>query len=172
MTNASKITVNQDKRNGQQNQSIVLEEPVLDFCVDEREFFLASNGSEIEASESVTIKDPSGLDENNKTIYNNIDSTISKESAVALKNNRKFSDDIINTLQNMLNRDYRDVKGLQDHVLGQALQFKVINESPFVQVSHTGGLHWLAVSTFDCNSGEICIMDNLFHGRLSQHTKR
>ena len=58
---------------------------------------------------------------------------ISKESAVAVKNNRKFSDNIINALQNMLNREYRDVKGRQDPVLGQALQFKVINESLFVQ---------------------------------------
>ena len=65
MTNASKITVNKDKNNGQQNQPIFLEEFVLDFCVDGREFFLASNGSEIEASESVTIKDPSDIDENN-----------------------------------------------------------------------------------------------------------
>ena len=68
MTNASKITVNQDKNNGQENQPIVLEEPVLDFCFDGREFFLASNGSEIEASESVTIEDPSSADENNKTV--------------------------------------------------------------------------------------------------------
>ena len=65
MSNASKITVNKDKNNGQQNQPIFLEEFVLDFCVDGREFFLASNGFEIEASESVTIKDPSDIDENN-----------------------------------------------------------------------------------------------------------
>ena len=68
MTNASKITVNQDKNNGQESQPIILEEPVLDFCVDGREFFLASDGSEIEASESVTIEDPSSTDENNKTV--------------------------------------------------------------------------------------------------------
>ena len=43
MTNASKIRVNQDKNNGPENQPIVLEEPVLDFCFDGREFFLASN---------------------------------------------------------------------------------------------------------------------------------
>ena len=40
-----------------------------------------------------------------------------------------LSDDIINTLQNMLNRGYPNVKDLQDPVLGQALQFKIINES-------------------------------------------
>ena len=49
-----------------------------------------------------------------------------------------LSDDIINALQNMLSREYPDVKGMQDPVLGQALQFKVINESPFVQVLYTG----------------------------------
>ena len=51
---------------------------------------------------------------------------ISKESILSLKNNRMLSDDIINALQNMLNRVYPDVKGLQDPVLGQALQFKEI----------------------------------------------
>ena len=172
MTNASKITLNQDKNNGQQNQPIILEEPVLDSCVDGREFFLASNGSETEASESVTIEDPSGTDENNNTFCNKIDSMISKESVVALKNNRMLSDDVINSLQNMLNREYPDVKGLQDPVLGQTLQFKKINQSPFVQILHTGGLHLVAISIFDCNNGEVSIMDSLFHGRLSQHTKR
>ena len=68
MTNASKITVNQDKTNGQQNQPIVLDEPVLDFCVDGREFFLAFHSSEIEASRNVTIEDPSGTDETNETL--------------------------------------------------------------------------------------------------------
>ena len=81
-------------------------------------------------------------------------------------------DNIINTLQNMLNREYPDVKGLQDPVLGQVLQFKVIIKSPFVQVLHTGGLHWVAISRSGCNNGEVCIMDSLFDGRLSQHTKR
>ena len=96
---------------------------------------------------------------------------ISKESVLALKNNRMLSDDIINALQNMLSREYPDVKGLQDPALGQALQFKVINESLFVQVLHTGGFHWIAINTFGCNNGEVCIMDSLFHGRLSQQTK-
>ena len=98
MKNAFKIRVNQDKNNEQENQPIVLEEPVLDFCFDGREFFLASNGSEIEASESVTIEDPSRTDENNKTVYNKIDSMISKKSVLALKNNRLLSEDIINAL--------------------------------------------------------------------------
>ena len=57
---------------------------------------------------------------------------ISKESVLALKNNRMLSDDIINALQNMLSREYPDVKGLRDPALGQALQFKVINASLFV----------------------------------------
>ena len=119
MTNASKITVNQDKNNGQENHPIVLKGPVLDFCIDGREFFQASNGSEIEVSESVSVEDPSSTDENDKTVYNKIDSMISKESVLAIKNNRMLSDDIINALQNMLSREYPDVKGRQDPVWGK-----------------------------------------------------
>lgn len=36
---------------------------------------------------------------------------------------------------------------------------------------YSGGLHWVASSTFDFNNGEIFFMDSLFHGGLSQHTK-
>ena len=104
MMDASKITVNVDKNNGQQNQPIVMEEPVLNSSVDGREFFLASNGPEIDESESVTIEDPAGKDENNKTVYNKIDSIMSKESPLAIKNNSILNDDIINALQNMLNK--------------------------------------------------------------------
>ena len=88
---------------------------------------------------------------------------VSKESAAALKNNRTLSDDNFNTLQNMLNREYPHVNGLLDPVLGQALQFKVI--------VRTGYLHQLAISTFGCNNGEVCIMNSLFHGRMLQQTK-
>ena len=52
-----------------------------------------------------------------------------------------------------------------------ALQFKVINESPFVQVLHTVRLQWVAISTIGCNNGEVCIMDSLFHRRMPQKTK-
>ena len=55
-----------------------MEEPVLDFCVDGREFFLVSDGCEIEASESVTIEDPSSTGENSKTVYNKTDIMILK----------------------------------------------------------------------------------------------
>ena len=86
-----------------------MEKPFLDSCVDGREFFLASNGSEKETSESVTVEDPPSTDENNNTFCNKIDSMMSKESVVALKYDRMLSDDIINALQNTLNRDYPDV---------------------------------------------------------------
>ena len=77
-----------------------------------------------EESESVTVEDPSGTDENSKT--DKIDYMVSKESVAALKNNRTLSDDNFNTLQNMLNREYPHINGRLDPVLGQALQFKVI----------------------------------------------
>ena len=95
MADAYKITVNVDKNNGQQNHPIVLEEPVLDSCVAGREFFLASNGFEIEESESVAIEDPSSTDGNNKAVYSKIDSMVSKESVVVLKSNRMLSDDLL-----------------------------------------------------------------------------
>ena len=89
------------------NQS--LEEPVLDTSLDGREFFLASN-IQTRSIKNVTIED-------------------TPDTGKVL-----LSDDVINILQNMLNPEYTDVKSLQDPALRQALQLKLINESPSVQV--------------------------------------
>ena len=83
---------------------------------------------------------------NNKTVYNRIGSTIPKENDPVLKNNRMLSDNNINALQNMLKQQYPDVNGLQDPLLRQALQLKVINETPFVQMLYSEGFHWVAPS--------------------------
>ena len=96
MTYASKITVNQDKNNGQENKPIVLEESVMSVSMEKSFFWLL-----IEASESVTIEDPSGTVRIIKPFTIKTDSMISKESVLALKNNRMLSDNSINALQNI-----------------------------------------------------------------------
>ena len=82
-----------------------------------------------------------------------------------------LNDEVINRLQDMLKTSYPHSKGLQNTLLGERYQFD-ITKAPFVQVLHNGNLHWLANSTVNCAEDEVVVMDSLFHGKLTEHTKR
>ena len=51
--------------------------------------------------------------------------------------------------------------GLQDTLLGQTLNFKVMGDE-FVQVLHSGGNHWVTVSTVGCPSSTVKVYDSLY----------
>ena len=72
----------------------------------------------------------------------------------------------------MLKSQYIHANGLQDPVLGQWLNFAICRNIPFVQILHDGNLHWVAISTYGCNPGEVFLMDSLFNGCIVDHTKR
>ena len=82
-----------------------------------------------------------------------------------------LNDNIIQTFPEMLKIKYRDANGLQDLVLGQALNFAVYQTILFVQVLHDGSLHWIAISTYNCKEGEVFLMDSMFCGRVAHQTK-
>ena len=83
-----------------------------------------------------------------------------------------LNDNIIQTFQQMLKIQYPDGNGLQDQVLGQALNFAVYQTTPFVQVLHDGSLHWIAISTYKCKEREVFLMDSIFRGWVAHQTKR
>ena len=97
---------------------------------------------------------------------------ISDEDLEDLRSNEMLSDNVINLFQNMIKRKFKDANGLQDTVLGQTLQFDVQRNKPFVQILHDGRFHWVAISSYGCQEGEIFLMDSLFSGRIANHTKR
>ena len=84
-----------------------------------------------------------------------------------------LNDNIIQTFQQMLKIKYPDANGLQDPVLGQALNFPVYKTTPFVQVLHDGFLHWIAISisTYNCKGGEVFLMDSMFRRRVVHQAK-
>ena len=83
-----------------------------------------------------------------------------------------LDDNIINPVQKMLKKQCSQANGLQDPVLGQTLNVNVNRNLPFVQVLHDGRIHWIEVSTFNCNEGEMNLMDSLFKGRVPDHSKQ
>ena len=89
-----------------------------------------------------------------------------------ISDNRMLNNSIINAVQKLLKRQFSQANGVQDPVLGQTLNFNVTRNLPFVQVLHDGRIHWIAVSTFNCNEGEINLIDSPFKGRVSDHSKQ
>ena len=81
------------------------------------------------------------------------------------------NDNVIQTFQQMLKIQYPTANGLEDPVLGQALNFAVYQIIPFVQVLHDGSLHWIAISTYNYKEKEVFLMDSMFRGRVAHQTK-
>ena len=89
-----------------------------------------------------------------------------------ISDRRMLSDNVVNAFHKMMEKQFPEANGLQDPILGQTLSFKVQKNKPFVQVLHDGKLHWIAISTYGCNEGEVCYIDSLFNGRITDHTKQ
>lgn len=80
--------------------------------------------------------------------------------------------DVIAILQKMLRSQYAHADGLQDPLNGVKLKFRVYKKNPFVQVLHDGNYHWIAISTYHCQPGEVIYMDSLFSGVIAKHVKK
>ena len=128
------------------------------------------------------VNDFDGVDYDNNTEFTVFteNNTVSKENLVAesesnelaprwslkysdlkeISDNWMLNDNIMNAVQKMLKKQISQVNGLQDPVLGQTLNFNVNRNLPFVQVLYDGRIHWIAVSTFNFNEGEINLMNS------------
>ena len=52
-----------------------------------------------------------------------------------------LNDNIVNTVQKMLKKQFTEANGLQDPVLEPGLNFQVYRSIPFVQVLHDSRMH-------------------------------
>lgn len=70
-----------------------------------------------------------------------------------------------------LDPDLQHIKGLQDPIFGQSLHFDVMREE-MVQILHSGGNHWITVSTIGSTSpSTVRVYDSLGKG-LPLDTKK
>ena len=72
----------------------------------------------------------------------------------------------------MMVRGHPRLKGLEDPIVGQTMNFRRFQLQPFVQILHDRVAHWVGISTFNCKPGEIMLMDSLFKGRGSVDIKK
>ena len=77
-----------------------------------------------------------------------------------------FNDSIVNAVQKMQKKQFTEANWLQK------ANFEVCRSILFVQVLQDGMMHWVAISTYGCDQGEIYLMDRLFNGRIAEHTKK
>ena len=75
-----------------------------------------------------------------------------------------INDNIINVAhQTMIKRNVPSINGFQHTQLGKKLQFKIIDsKSPFIQILHVSGNHWVVVSNINCSKDVINIYDSLY----------
>ena len=70
---------------------------------------------------------------------------------------------------NILKKDYPNVKGLQDTLLQQNFSWD-IPTSEFVQVLHVNGNHWITISNIGVSDNSVNVYDSLYNG-ITQTTK-
>ena len=95
-----------------------------------------------------------------------------KADLKSLSEKGMLNDTIIHVFQSMIQKQYPDIEGLQDPILGSRLSFSVYKNKPFLQILHDGSLHWVAVSTYECAPGEVFYMDSLLRRTISHKVKQ
>jgi hypothetical protein len=72
-----------------------------------------------------------------------------------------LNDRIINAAQNLLRIRY-NTPGLQNTLLPSIQQNEVVGGEEFVQVLHSGGNHWITISTIGCSDSTVSIYDSIY----------
>ncbi len=97
-----------------------------------------------------------------------IRSTLTFKDLASISKNKMLTDNLINVFKKIMARDFNQQIGLQDTVLEQKMKFKCIPAGNFVQILHDGKYHWVAISTYGCQEGEISYMDSFFNGTIAK----
>ena len=87
------------------------------------------------------------------------DIKLTKAEVNVVKNGRMLTDRHITVANQMLRKQFPDMRGLKSPVMGQSLCFPV-TELPFVQEIHAGENHWLTVVAVDYTT--VKMFDSMF----------
>lgn len=85
---------------------------------------------------------------------------LSPREVTHLEKGEMLNDTHIDLANQMLRKQFPEVRGLQSPLLGQSLSFAEI-EPPFVQVLHVNSLHWVTV--VGVNSSLVKVYDSVFN---------
>ena len=93
--------------------------------------------------------------------------TLDDRDVSLISKENMLNDTVIQFFQSL----FDGINCLQDPLLGKSLSFKVAR-NPFIQILHDGRCHWVTVSTFGCDPGEIDCYDSLFKGKITDSVKK
>ena len=85
-----------------------------------------------------------------------------------ITNKRILSDNVINGFNIPFRRKFEHAGGLQDPLLGQTVQFSVMKNQIFLQISHNNRAHWIVFSIYNCKNGEV----NYYNNKYAQCCKQ
>ena len=90
--------------------------------------------------------------------------TLSEEDKNIILNGEWLNDKIVHAAQVLMQEDQGllSVGSLQNPLLGQTLQFEVLNKES-VQILHSGGTHWITVSTDGICQSTVKVYDSLYN---------
>ncbi|CAH3041503.1 unnamed protein product, partial [Porites lobata] len=90
----------------------------------------------------------------------------------AISKTAMLTDKHIQMAQELLHRQFPHIEGLMSPSISTVQQFPVMRQE-FVQVLHTGGLHWVTVSTIGCKgNNKVNLYDSLYHGISPQNEEQ
>ena len=72
----------------------------------------------------------------------------------SISDQRMLSDNVIHVIQQMIAEQNNVKSGLQDPILGQTLRFAIYRTTPFVQVLHDDGCHWVSIIRLTAKLGK------------------
>ena len=87
------------------------------------------------------------------------DEKLTNKEVDLVKNGCMLKDCHINAANQMLRKQFPDVRGLYSPIMGQTLSFPV-TEPPFVQILHVGENHWMMVVAVDKTT--VQVYDSMF----------
>ena len=74
-------------------------------------------------------------------------------------NGKTLNDAVINKAQMLLHEQCPGVDGLEDTTLGPIFMF-LVKKGKFVQVLHSGNIHWVWISNIGCKENKINYYEN------------
>ena len=129
MVKASKINIPEIKKNF---QAAVSENKLEEVVIDNTDY---EDVVQFEAFDNF-CKDP---------VNNNVEEesrcTLGYSDLKDISESRMLNENIVNAVQKILKKQFKEGNGLQDSVLGQGVNFQVYRSFPFVQLLHDGRMH-------------------------------
>ena len=108
----------------------------------------------------------------NITVADDIDKTSSlgtltdKEFSIIESSAGRLDCVIIHQTPLLLKQLNPNIEGFQLTTLGPVKNFDVIG-GEFIQMLHTGGNHWVCMSSIGCQKGHVNLNDSLYHDIIS-----